>query len=214
MEPNLTFPEGGGDVRAQEKTPPASQSLKRPEVGIKVITFLRKVCYCFSTRSKVLCLPKALCPKVLFQEQQAPQMWAKEILLICKCPSCKAFPDSKTESSASPRAHALQGLLFHGLPWWLRQYMRQTQIQSLCRDDALENEMQPTPVFLPGKFHGHRRLAVYSPWGLKEPDETERLSHFLWFHNLDRPLMPAVSAWPAKTCRAASQAPPGTPHPE
>ena len=22
-----------------------------------------------------------------------------------------------------------------------------------------------TPVFLPGKFHGQRRLAVYSPWG-------------------------------------------------
>ena len=24
---------------------------------------------------------------------------------------------------------------------------------------------QPTPVFLPGKFHGQRSLAVYSPWG-------------------------------------------------
>ena len=23
---------------------------------------------------------------------------------------------------------------------------------------------QPTPVFLPGKFHGHRNLAGYSPW--------------------------------------------------
>ena len=26
---------------------------------------------------------------------------------------------------------------------------------------------QPTPVFLPGKSHGQRRLAGYSPWGLK-----------------------------------------------
>ena len=26
---------------------------------------------------------------------------------------------------------------------------------------------QPTPVFLPGKSHGQRRLAVYSPWGHK-----------------------------------------------
>ena len=26
---------------------------------------------------------------------------------------------------------------------------------------------QPTPVFLPGKFHGQRRLAGYSLWGHK-----------------------------------------------
>ena len=26
-------------------------------------------------------------------------------------------------------------------------------------------EWQPTPVFLPGKFHGQRVLANYSPWG-------------------------------------------------
>ena len=32
---------------------------------------------------------------------------------------------------------------------------------------------QPPPVFLPGKFHGQRNLAGYSPWGLKESDMTE-----------------------------------------
>ena len=32
---------------------------------------------------------------------------------------------------------------------------------------------QPTPVFLPGKFLGQRRLADYSPWGHKESDMTE-----------------------------------------
>ena len=26
---------------------------------------------------------------------------------------------------------------------------------------------QPTPVFLPGKFHGHRSLVGCSPWGRK-----------------------------------------------
>ena len=26
---------------------------------------------------------------------------------------------------------------------------------------------QPSPVFLPGKSHGQRSLAVYSPWGHK-----------------------------------------------
>ena len=34
------------------------------------------------------------------------------------------------------------------------------------------------PVFLPGKSHGWRSLAGYSPWGCKELDTTERL-HFL-----------------------------------
>ena len=33
--------------------------------------------------------------------------------------------------------------------------------------------MQPTPVFLPGKSHGQRSLAGYSPWGPKELDMTE-----------------------------------------
>ena len=36
--------------------------------------------------------------------------------------------------------------------------------------------MQPTPVFLPGEFHGQRGLAGYSPWGHKELDMTEQLS--------------------------------------
>ena len=40
---------------------------------------------------------------------------------------------------------------------------------------------QPTPVFLPGKSHGWRSLAGYSPWGRKELDTTERL-HFHFFH--------------------------------
>ena len=32
---------------------------------------------------------------------------------------------------------------------------------------------QPTPVFLPGEFHGQRSLADYSPWHHKELDTTE-----------------------------------------
>ena len=33
---------------------------------------------------------------------------------------------------------------------------------------------QPAPVFLPGKSHGQRSLAGYSPWGHKESDTTEQ----------------------------------------
>jgi len=31
---------------------------------------------------------------------------------------------------------------------------------------------QPTPVFLPGEFHGQRGLVGYSAWGHKELDTT------------------------------------------
>ena len=37
--------------------------------------------------------------------------------------------------------------------------------------------MAPTPVLLPGKFHGRRSLVGCSPWGREESDTTERL-HF------------------------------------
>ena len=44
-------------------------------------------------------------------------------------------------------------------------------------------EWLPTPVFLPGEFHGQRSLVGYSPWGHKESDRTEQLtlSLFHWF---------------------------------
>ena len=35
----------------------------------------------------------------------------------------------------------------------------------------------PTPVFLPGEFHGQRSLVGYSPWSHKESDATEQLTH-------------------------------------
>ena len=35
---------------------------------------------------------------------------------------------------------------------------------------------QPTPEFLPGKFHGQRSLVGYSPKGHKELDMTEPLN--------------------------------------
>ena len=36
---------------------------------------------------------------------------------------------------------------------------------------------QPTPVFLSGESHGQRSLVGYSPWGPKESDMTEQLTH-------------------------------------
>ena len=45
------------------------------------------------------------------------------------------------------------------------------------RKISWRRQWQPTPVFLPGKFHGQRSLVIYSPWGHKESDTTKQL-HF------------------------------------
>ena len=48
---------------------------------------------------------------------------------------------------------------------------------------------QPTPIVLPGEFHGQRNLAGYSPWGRKESDMPQQLPlthscNFTFFVNL------------------------------
>ena len=44
---------------------------------------------------------------------------------------------------------------------------------SLGWEDPLDRKWQPASVFLPGKLHGQRSLAGYSPWGHRESDMTE-----------------------------------------
>ena len=57
--------------------------------------------------------------------------------------------------------------------------VQETHVRSLSREDLWVGKIlwrrkwQPTPVFLPGEFHGQRILAGYSPWGHKESDRTE-----------------------------------------
>ena len=52
--------------------------------------------------------------------------------------------------------------------------MWETWVSSLGWEDPLEKERLPTLIFWPGGFHG-----LYSPWGCKESDMTERLSLFM-----------------------------------
>ena len=47
--------------------------------------------------------------------------------------------------------------------------MQETGVPSLSREDQLE-EWQPTPVLLPGEFHGQRSQVGHSLWGHKESD--------------------------------------------
>ena len=52
----------------------------------------------------------------------------------------------------------------------------ETWVQSLGREDPQRREWQLNPAFLPGKSHGQRSLAGYSPRGCKESDTSEQLS--------------------------------------
>ena len=61
-------------------------------------------------------------------------------------PGIMGFPSSS--SGENPPANA-----GYGIPW--------------------RRKWQPTPVFLPGKSHGQRRLTGYSPQSCKELDATE-----------------------------------------
>ena len=51
--------------------------------------------------------------------------------------------------------------------------MQENQVPSLGQEDPVEKGMLPSPVFLPGEFHGRRCLAGYSAWCRKESDTTE-----------------------------------------
>ena len=68
------------------------------------------------------------------------------------------------------------------LPRWLSGkesacQCRRCWFDSWIRKICLSRKWQPASEFLPGKFHGQRSLADYSPWGHKESDTTEHIHH-------------------------------------
>ena len=50
-------------------------------------------------------------------------------------------------------------------------------LQWCCREDALEEGMQPAPVMLPEESHGERSLGGYSPWGRRVGHEWATCTH-------------------------------------
>ena len=73
-----------------------------------------------------------------------------------------------------------------GLPWWLsgkestclwRRYKRHS-LDPWVWKIPWRRKWQPTPVLLPGKSHGERSMAGYSPWGYKELDRLKQLSTY------------------------------------
>ena len=55
---------------------------------------------------------------------------------------------------------------------------RKSSFDPWVRKISWRKEWLPTPVFLPGESHGQRSLVGYSPWGSKESDTAEQLTHF------------------------------------
>ena len=53
------------------------------------------------------------------------------------------------------------------------QETQETRVGCLSQKDILDEYVQPTPVFLPGKSYGQRSLVGYSPWDCKELEMTE-----------------------------------------
>ena len=58
--------------------------------------------------------------------------------------------------------------------------MQETRFQSLGQKDPWRREWLPTPISLPGEFHGMGSLAGYTPWGHKELDMTKQLTLLLF----------------------------------
>ena len=66
--------------------------------------------------------------------------------------------------------------------------MKENPVQFLGLEVPWRREQLPTLVFWPEEFHG-----LYSPWGGKESDMTERVSHFHFHADSIRPEWPFSS---------------------
>ena len=72
--------------------------------------------------------------------------------LSCQCD----FPGSASAKESACQTEDMR----HGFHPWVGK-------------NPWRRKWQPTPIFLPGNFHGQRSLAGYSPCGRKESDMTE-----------------------------------------
>ena len=112
--------------------------------------------------------------------------------LPCPPPGDLPNPGIKPVSLMSPASRFFFVVFFFfttsttlGLPWWHSGKESPCQCRRLrrCGLDPWSGKIpwskkcQPTPVFLPGKFHGQRSLEGHSPWGPKELATTEQLSN-------------------------------------
>ena len=75
------------------------------------------------------------------------------VVVVSDLPQTFFFPTSARDTDSTPGVRKM--------PWSRKQ--------------------QPTPVFLPGKFHGQRSLVGYSPWGCKRVGHDLVCTHFYFW---------------------------------
>ena len=77
--------------------------------------------------------------------------------------------------------YIIYDLLFTYLHTLVAQTVRNppTLQEAWVRKILWRRERLSTPVFLPGEFHGQRRLVSYSLWDCKKSDLAEQLTLFI-----------------------------------
>ena len=78
--------------------------------------------------------------------------------LLFSCPGLPGGSDGKESSCSAGHRGSIPG---SGRSW--------------------KREKLATPIFLPGNSHGQRSLMGYSPWGRKESDMSEQLTHTYYY---------------------------------
>jgi len=155
-----------------------------------MVEFLCKIAYVMATHSSVLAwrIPGMGEPGGLLSmgsQSQTQLKWlSSSSSSICKL--LRIVPDTYVKCSV-----IINYIDFYIL-WWFNGKESSCQ----CRRHRLhpwawqipwKGKWQPTPVFLPGKSHGQRSLAGYSPWGHKESDTT------LWLSNNNKYLVANIN---------------------
>ena len=99
--------------------------------------------------------------------------------------SCSVVSDSlwphELQRTRPPCPSPTPGVYSNSCPLWCTDKESACQCRR-CKGSKLNpcvgklhwgRTWEPTPILLPGKFHGQRSAAGYSPWGRKEWDVTE-----------------------------------------
>ena len=123
-------------------------------------------------KEELLLLPLLTCRK---RQRLREPLWISEsryftccmIHLLHDLKSCQFWVGSRTREGIPA------GSVVNNLLQWRSH--RRCVFDPWVRKVSYRRKWQPTPVFSPGKSHGQRRLAGYSPKGRKELDTTEWL---------------------------------------
>ena len=116
---------------------------------------------------------RALCINLLWPRQSIFNFnYFQNSFIICSFCELEALLSwwvySREWSDFWSGSAGMKFLSSEGLLWWLSgKNLLASAEDPWVRKFLWRRKRQPTPVFLPGKSHGQRSLAGYSPWGCK-----------------------------------------------